>query len=69
MSEKTELTPEEKILVDAAIAALKALPDSICVMIEESGDQNDGDAVRFFKRRPDYRCDQVASLDKPSLIY
>lgn len=63
-AERSRLTPEEKLAVQAAITACRALPRSITIEM----DRHDGLLV-FRKRITKGSCVQVAALKKKSLAF
>ncbi len=64
---RAALTPKEKTAVDAFIAAAKALPESICIDVDDNdwGEPN----LTVSKRITRGSAQQVASLRKKSLCF
>jgi hypothetical protein len=64
------LTPKEQIAVDALIAAVNALPKSICIYVEDF-DEDDTSEPNFkvSKRISAGSAQRVASLRKKSLSF
>ena len=60
-----KLTPEEKAAVDAVVKAVKNLPKSICIAVEEYDDAT----LRVRKRITENSAVSVATLHKPSICF
>jgi hypothetical protein len=64
-AEAAKLTPEEKEAVDALIKAVKNLPKTICIAV----DQYDDATLRVRKRITSHSAVSVATLHKPSIYF
>ena len=67
---RAALTPKEQEAVDALLAAVKALPKSICIYVEDFA-EDDTSEPNFIVRKRITRgsAAQVASLRKKSLTF
>lgn len=64
------MTPEEKSAVDLFMAAAKALPESICIDVDDAfSDDEDEPTLSVRKRTSAHSASLVAELYKPSLCF
>lgn len=70
VAKQEKLTPKEQAAVDALMAAMKALPKSICISVDDIF-QNDGTEPNFevYKRITKGSSHRVAFLRKKSLSF
>lgn len=63
IKERARLTPEEKTAVEALLAAVRALPKSLCLDVDEE------DGFSVSKRITRGSCKQVACVRRKSLKF
>lgn len=67
---RAALTPKEQSAVDALLAAVKALPKSICIAVDDAWENDPSEPnFRVSKRITRGSAQQVAALRKRSLSF